>query len=153
LPFVVANGQSRNDIIGVMGDRPDVVGNPFTAGTVSGNSSCTAPTTIKNPSNWFNTCAFVGQTEGTQGDEGRNKYYDPHQRHLDLSMMKNFPIHEALSLQFRAEAFSITNTPNFGTPNASIGGGMFSSGTFGSITSTTTGSYPRQLQFGLRLLF
>ena len=50
-------------------------------------------------------------------------------------------------LQFRAESFNLTNSPNFAEPNTSLG-----SPTFGEITSTDR-SNPRLLQFALRLSF
>ena len=59
-----------------------------------------------------------------------------------------FPVYENMKLQFRAEAFNLTNTPNFSTPDAGLG-----DGSFGEIASTRGGSYPRQLQFVLKLLF
>jgi hypothetical protein len=51
-------------------------------------------------------------------------------------------------LQFRAEAYNLFNTPNLGSPNAKLG-----SSSFGEITSTTTGSNARLLQFALRYSF
>ena len=41
----------------------------------------------------------------------------PGQRNLDFSMFKNFAVTEAVKIQFRAEAFNVTNTPYFGQPN------------------------------------
>jgi hypothetical protein len=53
---------------------------------------------------------------------------------------------EKVALQFRAEAFNFTNTPTFGQP-----GPGFGNGNFGVIANTVT--LPRQVQFGLKLLF
>ena len=36
---------------------------------------------------------------------------------MDLAVRRDFPIHERLKLQFRAEAFNIFNHPNFGVIN------------------------------------
>ena len=36
---------------------------------------------------------------------------------MDLAVRRDFPIHERLKLQFRAEAFNIFNHPNFGAIN------------------------------------
>ena len=97
---------------------------------------------------WFNTSAFAAQAPGLLGNARRNCIYGPAQRHLDVSLTKDFPIRETVSLQFRAESFNVTNTPNFAEPNTTLG-----SPTFGQITSTATGSNPRLLQFALRLSF
>jgi len=51
-----------------------------------------------------------------------------------------------VKLQFRAEAFNIFNTPQFGQPNASIGTSRL------QFISSTVGN-PRQLQMALRFQF
>ncbi len=54
---------------------------------------------------------------------------------------------ERLRLQFRAEAFNAFNRVRFGSPNTNVNGGA----NFGRVT--TQANDPRQLQFGLKLLF
>jgi hypothetical protein len=61
-------------------------------------------------------------------------------------MFKAFPIRESIQLQFRAEAYNLTNTPSFANP-----GSAFGSGTFGVISGTV--GTPRQLGLVLKLLF
>jgi hypothetical protein len=51
-----------------------------------------------------------------------------------------------MAVQFRIEALNAFNTPRFGGPNTSV-----TSTTFGQITSQANA--PRQLQFGLKLLW
>lgn len=71
----------------------------------------------------------------------------PPTRTVDVSLARRFPIlGDRVQLQFRAEAFNVLNTPQFGFPNASIG-----SPTAGRITSTVGDN--RQMQFALRLDF
>ena len=70
----------------------------------------------------------------------------PGTMNFDVSVFKNFPIHERLSLQFRAEAFNVANRAEFGLPNTSIG-----SPAAGVITSQANS--PRDIQFALKLLF
>src|SRR5213076_1535010 len=41
---------------------------------------------------------------------------------MDLAVRRDFPIHERLRLQFRAEAFNIFNHPNFGVIDPTCGG-------------------------------
>ena len=66
--------------------------------------------------------------------------------------LKNTKISEAINTQFRAEFFNILNHPNFGIPNANtfVQGGAVAQ-TAGVITTTTT--FQRQIQLGLKILF
>ncbi|MFB3906668.1 MAG: TonB-dependent receptor domain-containing protein [Acidobacteriota bacterium] len=64
----------------------------------------------------------------------------------DLSVFKNFRLTEQLKLQFRAEALNAFNTPRFSGPNTSV-----TSSSFGIISSQANA--PRQIQFGLKVLF
>ena len=50
-------------------------------------------------------------------------------------------------LQIRIEVYNVTNTPSFANPNGNLGNAAF-----GTITSTGN-SIPRQMQFGLKLLY
>ncbi|MCP5116691.1 MAG: hypothetical protein GY953_38175, partial [bacterium] len=79
------------------------------------------------------------------GNAGRNIVRSPAFYQLDLGLHKNFDITEAISLQFRAEAFNTFNRTNFRAPDAEI-----TSQGFGQINSTFD---PREIQFGLKLLF
>jgi hypothetical protein len=132
-------------------DRPNLKGAPMLDGSK------------RNINQYFNICAFSGlnaaqstacggtqptQTTGTLGNAPRNPIYGPHYRHVDFSLIKTFPIHEATNLEFRAEGYNITNTANFATPNAGSG-----NGNFGSITTMSTSYIPRVLQFALKLAF
>jgi hypothetical protein len=64
----------------------------------------------------------------------------------DFSFFKVFRATERLDVQFRAEAFNIFNRVQFGNPDTTV-----TDPGFGSITSQT--NIPRQIQFGLKLLF
>lgn len=83
------------------------------------------------------------------GTIGRNSVFGPHFFNTDLAIMKNFPVKEYVTIQFRMDAFNIFNHINFGTPSGnieqagSISGGPFPNGS----------SNPRQLQFVLRVQF
>lgn len=50
-------------------------------------------------------------------------------------------------MQFRAEIFNLTNTPQFGTPGNNV-----QDSNFGQITSSQTGT-ERKMQMSLRLQF
>jgi hypothetical protein len=55
---------------------------------------------------------------------------------------------ERFKVQFRAEAFNLTNTPQFSNPDNKVS----DCPSFGKITSTLTGT-ERHVQFALRLQF
>jgi hypothetical protein len=134
LPFTVVNTNSVSNAIPGTGDRPDQVGDP----------AISHPTLQK----YFNTSAFVAQTPATFGNETINPLHGPHFRHADMSLDKTFIITEPWQLQFRAEAFNISNTANFAGPNATLG-----SPTYGQITGLNPGYQPRTFQFALKATF
>jgi hypothetical protein len=95
------------------------------------------------------------------GGPGASSSSGPGFHRFDFSTFKNFPIREAISLQFRAEFFNIFNHPNFNAPNfggngvTAIGNsGNYLSSTFGEIGSTRDAPFdPRQIQFALKLYY
>jgi hypothetical protein len=136
-------------------DRPNLVGNPFATGNIAANPGCVGPAQVRTISAWFNPCAFAPQAEGTVGNTARNSLYGPHFRHVDLSLFKDFPITEGLKVQFRAEAFNISNTPNFYIDNNVNSGPdtRLGNSNFGQIIATDPNYVPRQYQFALKLQF
>ena len=104
--------------------------------------------TIDNPgpSRWFDTAAFVQPAQFQYGNAGRNILYGPGRVNFDFSLFKDFPITEQVKVQFRTEFFNIFNTPQFDLPNATIG-----TGSAGTITGIV--GIPRQIQFGLKIVF
>ena len=95
---------------------------------------------------WFDINAFASPPAFTYGDAGRNILDGPGRKNVDFSVFKDFRITEDTRVQFRAEFFNLTNTPQFDLPNATIG-----SGPAGTISSTI--GIPRQIQFGLKVAF
>ena len=65
---------------------------------------------------------------------------------LDMSLIKNFRITESKRVEFRAQAFNLTNTPSFAAPNGSV-----NLATGGTITATR--NQPRLYEFGLKFSF
>jgi hypothetical protein len=55
------------------------------------------------------------------------------------------PLSAGTSLEFRMEAFNVTNTPAFGAPN-----GSFGAPAFGTIT---TAADPRVIQLAVKVIF
>jgi hypothetical protein len=64
---------------------------------------------------------------------------------VDASVFKQFRLAERLQMELRGEAFSLTNTPQWGNPDTGIG-----NRTFGFITSAGGN---RQIQLGAKLIF
>jgi len=79
---------------------------------------------LSNPSHlaWFNLAAFqvVPLTAFRYGNSGRNILDGPGSLAINLSVSRNFSISEYGRLQFRWEAFNLTNHTNFQLPNTSI---------------------------------
>jgi hypothetical protein len=70
---------------------------------------------------------------------------------VDLSLLKDTFVSEKITLQFRAEFFKAFNRVNFGPPNTTVFSGTTISPSAGIITTLATN--PRQIQFGLKLIF
>lgn len=168
IPFTVgdsfsnANGLAQINLPTVGTDRPNVTG---------------TRAKLSNPSihQWFNLAAFTPQAAGTAGNEHNEQYYGPGARRADFSLFKTVELPARFSVQFRAECYNISNTPNFSGPASTISGwtegpehgasnpisvvGLLpgdiatSAGGVGQVTSTAANINPRQFQFALKLLF
>jgi hypothetical protein len=62
-------------------------------------------------------------------------------------MFKSVQVHERFNVQFRAEAFNATNSPQFGGPNTSL------NGTTAGVVTLTQQNDPRNVQLSLRVKF
>lgn len=69
---------------------------------------------------WFDPLAFAPVTAARFGTAGWNILRAPGLANLDASIFRQFRISERFALQFRAEAFNVTNTPHFAAPNANV---------------------------------
>lgn len=111
---------------------------------------------------WLNPAALatppqataIGQTDYAPLGGNPLVARGPHYNNLDFSVFKSFGITKETSLQFRAEAFNLTNTPQFGQPNNT--GGYTNPGPdnlngFSEIFSLRNN--PRLLQFALKLYY
>lgn len=114
----------------------------------------------KGVDGWFNPAAFsepvqVRAANGAPitmfGNAGRRIGRGPGSTNFDVSLFKNFPIRERISLQFRAEAFNVSNTPTFNLPAATSQALTISNPNFGKLASSSATG--RQLQFALKLYF
>ncbi len=124
----------------------------------------------------FNPSAFVGPPTDPvtgnpvrQGNVPRNFVRGFGASQWDFAVHRDFPIHESLKLQFRAEIFNVLNHPNFGQPSGcfgascsnpfglstqmlgqSLNGGNLGGGAFNPLYQI---GGPRSIQFALKLIF
>lgn len=125
------------------GIRVDLIGDPYT-GTTTGR--------------YLNFSAFREAPAGRFGTLERNSLRSPYLSNLNLGLTKNFNFTERTKIQFRVEAFNITNSRQLGVPNTDIGNfnpavpDNLSRFDFGTISSTR-GFSNRQIQLGVRLEF
>ncbi len=75
--------------------------------------------------------AFQKPAPNTYGNSARSVLYGPTTKNWDISLQRKIVLHESMSLVLRLDAFNTFNTPNFATPNASLG-----ASTAGQITGT-----------------
>ena len=99
----------------------------------------------RSASEWFDRSAFKLAPQFTIGSSSRNPVRGPGLQQADLMLGKTFRLTERVKLDFRAEAFNITNTPPLNDPN-----GSFGSAAFGSITSAGN---PRDFEFAAKVHF
>jgi hypothetical protein len=97
----------------------------------------------RNPKMWFNTSCYAAPALNTLGNGGWNNLTGPGYTDQDAGLFRTFEIAERLKLQFRAEAFNLTNSPNFARPDSTL-----EDPTFGQVLSSLNG---REIQFGLKL--
>jgi hypothetical protein len=164
-PSWIAGGWQISGVVTLMSGRPL----DFSAS----GSSLAAPGTRQTPiqvapfhvlggietSPWFDTSAFcpvVNKTpppgcpispNGVMGNVPRYAFAGPKLFNLDAGVSKRIPVTERVSMEVRAEAFSLTNTPQFDLPNANVS----DTKNFGLITGTVGGN--RSMQLGAKISF
>ena len=139
-PFTVTSGQDFSlQALGT--DRPNFIGGNIYLHTHP--NTCT--TQCINP-NSLDVTKFTENPNGTYGNSPRNGFVGPKFFNIDSSLSRSFPLHEALALTLRLEAFNVLNHPNFGNPAANV----FSPTTFGRITSAQA---PRIFQAAAKITF
>lgn len=161
-PNRIASGWAVNSIVTLQSGfpfTPQLSYNPFNNGDTKNpvrpfvNPSFSGPIILGTPTQWFNPAAFLAPpaNSGFYGNLGRDNLIGPGLATWDFSVLKDTPIGERMTVQFRAELFNLLNRANFNTPNPIVFTPSGVSPTAGVITSTATTS--RQVQFGLKLLW
>ncbi len=128
----VSQATNNNSSLGFGTQRPNRVSDPNTLAN-------------RSASQWFNTAAFTAVPQFAIGNSSRNPVRGPGLQNADLMIGKTFRVTERLNVEFRAEAFNVTNTPPLNDPS-----GSFGSAAFGTIT---TAGNPRDFEFALKVHF
>jgi outer membrane receptor protein involved in Fe transport len=145
-------------------DRVDLVGDPFKGASEKIITTADGSRYVQ----YINPAAFAQPTPGTFGNLGRNALYGPGFADVDFSVLKNTPITERISTQFRVEIFNLFNRnnlpiPGSGTPSGSTPPGTrLNSSSFGRIFDTV-GDFigapgigagePFNVQLALKIIF
>jgi hypothetical protein len=100
----------------------------------------------------FNVNAFQAPAQlGVFGNSSRTVCCGPGIDNFDFSMLKDTPITERTTLEFRAELFNIFNHAQFSTVDGNFSDGYpQQGGTFGTVIRARD---PRIVQFAMKLLF
>ncbi|MEO8256693.1 MAG: carboxypeptidase regulatory-like domain-containing protein [Acidobacteriota bacterium] len=131
-PFTVNLGTDRANIGAGPAQRPDQTCDPNQGGA-------------RTAQQWFNTGCFALQPQFTFGNAPRNSVLAPGYASVDVGFLKDVALSNSTRLQFRWEIFNLLNRTNFDVPNR-----VALTPNFGRISSTKP---PRQMQFGVKLLF
>ena len=99
----------------------------------------------KSVNNYLSPAAFALPAFGTLGNSGRGSVRGPGTWQFDAALTRTFQFHEVQKLEFRAEAFNVTNSFRITAPTT-----LLNSNTFGQVTSALD---PRIMQFALKYFF
>ena len=154
-------GWSINAILALYDGFPQTI--PCTTTTIAGMGcdalvvSGVSPTAgSHNVNAYYNAAAFanppsattVGQSDRTPLGGSPTQVRGPGFHRLDFSLFKNFKTSERTRVEFRAEFFNLTNTPQFSMPGNL---NFLSPSTFSKITSTRDKpNDPREIQLALK---
>jgi hypothetical protein len=126
------------------------------------------PTRVADGLQLYNPADFTAPRGLTFGNAGRNLLRNPHRTNFDMAIFKRFVIKEAISFEFRAEAFNVFNHTQFGYVSGDGGSAAANSANLNSGTATCgsapcslssdfltvlTAHNPRILQLGLKFIF
>jgi hypothetical protein len=108
------------------------------------------PAGQRSTDRWFDTSAFVQAPPYTMPNDSitQPRLRDPGRQNFDMALIRNQPFRERYNVQFRAEVFNVFN-------HAALSLGSGSSVTVGTpqFGKILSGTNPRNIQLGLRLVF
>jgi len=114
---------------------------------------------------FYDPFAFAPVTQPRLGTAGFNSLRGPGLVNWDFGAFREFSVTERWRVQFRAEAFNLTNTPHFANPGNNVSNLVGNAATgaiqdlagYMAITGVTNlareGIDERQFRFGLRISF
>ncbi len=146
---LVAGGWQLNTIVQAETGTPVSIVTPQYGSNYSPRANATAPIQLTHSITglYFNTANITAAPLGTEGNIGRNSVFGPGFAEGDVSLFKTLHLTERFSSELRAEAFNVTNTPQFQNPDS-----YTTDANFGHVTATRQYT-SRQLQMAVRLLF
>ncbi|HTS62744.1 MAG TPA: TonB-dependent receptor [Candidatus Acidoferrales bacterium] len=160
----ILGGWQTNWILSRTSGTPFTVGTSGTSVNSPGNTQTAdqvAPVQILGGHGvgqpYFSPLSFAPVTDVRFGTSGRNILRGPGFFNLDASLFRDFRMTERFHLQFRAEMFGATNTPQFGNPGTTVS--SLTKNADGSIkalngyTEITSATGERQARFALKLSF
>jgi hypothetical protein len=108
------------------------------------------PSSERNNDRWFDTTAFALAPQFTLPNDSltQPQLRDPGRKNFDISLMRNQRFKERFNIQFRAEFYNMFNTPAL-----SLGTGSSVTVNAPQFGKILTGTNPRNIQLGLRLVF
>jgi hypothetical protein len=140
--FTASMSSDRVDAGTAASQRPDMARNP------------NLPSDQRTVTRWFDTDAFLVPRALTYGNAGRSVLEGPGLANLDFSLLRNFRINETSRVEFRFEAFNLTNHTNFRLPGTSCSVVAPGSSCTGSTFGVIGGAFEaRDLQFGFKIYF
>jgi hypothetical protein len=99
----------------------------------------------KSVNNYLNPAAFAMPALGALGNVGAGSIRGPGTWQFDAALSRTFQFRESQKLEFRAEAFNVTNAFRMNNPTTNL-----NSNIFGQVTSARD---PRIMQFALKYVF
>ncbi len=161
----IAGGWQLNGIMSRMSGTPFTVGSAGTSVNSPGNTQ-TADQIVSDVKilgghgsgqPYFDPNAFAPVTAVRFGNSGRNILRGPGFFNLDGGVTRTFALTERYKLQFRGEAFGVTNTPQFGNPGATVSNAARnpdgSIRTLGGYSEILGAGGERQFQLSLKFQF
>jgi Carboxypeptidase regulatory-like domain/TonB dependent receptor/TonB-dependent Receptor Plug Domain len=159
----VAGGWNFSGILTYQSGQPITIGcvstHAASSGCYANHSGSSMYSGAKTVNHWLNGAAFAdpavsvtmpGDTDFSALGAKPGQAFGPVFHRGDLGVQKIFHLAGSNVFQFRAEAFNVTNTPNFSQPGTLT----YTSTSFAQITGTRDApSDAREFQFALKFIF